>query len=478
MKKQSKSLRLGGYSVLASAIVIAIAIAVNLLVGAIPAKYTRFDTSPRELYTLGDTTQIVLKSLDQDIDITWLVTEGKEDKSIELLLQEYTDSSSRIHVTKQDPDLNPTLVSKYTNNFYDNSLVVQCGDRDRFVDFYDIYTIQYDPATYMYTGDYQVEFSGENAITGAINYVTNAQLPKLYALTGHGEADLSTNFNTAVKLANVEMAELNLVSSEEVPKDADAVMINAPQSDLTDAEIAKLQDYLALGGRLLMVTGPQRDGKALPGINKLMEKYAVQAVDGIVIDQNSGNYANNPAYLMPELVSNTITIPLKNGNYRVMVPFAQGLDVQTASDSSILVNKLLRTSNSSYSKLAAFDMTTFEKEEGDIDGSFAIGVAISQTLDETQETETRIVWYTSTYLLDEEVSRQVAGANQTMFMNTIGWLCDSEDTGVVISAKSLADEKLNMSASTVNILTVLFVAVIPLCYLAIGIVVWVRRRHR
>ncbi|MBQ2456314.1 MAG: Gldg family protein, partial [Firmicutes bacterium] len=184
MKKQSKSLRLGGYSVLASAIVIAIAIAVNLLVGAIPAKYTRFDTSPRELYTLGDTTQIVLKSLDQDIDITWLVTEGKEDKSIELLLQEYTDSSSRIHVTKQDPDLNPTLVSKYTNNFYDNSLVVQCGDRDRFVDFYDIYTIQYDPATYMYTGDYQVEFSGENAITGAINYVTNAQLPKLYALTG------------------------------------------------------------------------------------------------------------------------------------------------------------------------------------------------------------------------------------------------------------------------------------------------------
>ncbi|MBQ1525332.1 MAG: hypothetical protein IIZ55_09415, partial [Firmicutes bacterium] len=118
------------------------------------------------------------------------------------------------------------------------------------------------------------------------------------------------------------------------------------------------------------------------------------------------------------------------------------------------------------------------KEEGDIDGSFAIGVAVSQTLDEAQETETRIVWYSSTYLLDEKVSRQVAGANQTMFMNTIGWLCDSEDTGVVISAKSLADEKLNMSASTVNILTVLFVAVIPLCYLAIGIVVWVRRRHR
>ena len=49
---------------------------------------------------------------------------------------------------------------------------------------------------------------------------------------------------------------------------------------------------------------------------------------------------------------------------------------------------------------------------------------------------------------------------------------------MVISAKSLADEKLNMSASTVNILMVLFVAVIPLCYLAIGIVVWVRRRHR
>ena len=42
--------------------------------------------------------------------------------------------------------------SGYTNNFYDNSLVVQCGDRDRFVDFYDIYTIQYDPANKCFAG--------------------------------------------------------------------------------------------------------------------------------------------------------------------------------------------------------------------------------------------------------------------------------------------------------------------------------------
>ncbi len=475
---KNKSLRLGGYSVLASAIVIAIAIAVNLLAGAVPAKYTKFDTSPRALYTLGETTLGVLGKLDQDIDITWLVTEGKEDKSLELLLQEYSDSSSHIKVNKQDPDLNPALVAQYTNNFYDNSLVVKSAQRDRFVDFYDIYTIKYDPATYMYTGDYEVNFSGENAITGAINYVINSELPKVYSLKGHGEAEFTTNIAADVKLANVQVEDLKLIGADRVPEDADAVLIYDPRSDLNDDELKKLEEYLARGGSLLMITGVQDDAKALSSINRLMEPYGVQAVDGMVIDQNSGNYAGAPYNLLPDMVSNTITIPVKNNNYVVMLPYAQGLNVETLGDTSILTNKLFRTSNSAYSKLAGFDMQTFEKEDGDIEGSFALGVAVTKTLSEELGIDAKIVWYTTPYLLDETVSKNVGGANETIFINTLAWLCGSEDSGVVISAKSLADETLNMSASTVNILTVFFVGVIPLCYLAIGIIVMIRRRHR
>ena len=39
------------------------------------------------------------------------------------------------------------------------------------------------------------------------------------------------------------------------------------------------------------------------------------------------------------------------------------------------MTSLLTTSDAAFSKLAGYDMTTYEKEEGDIDGPFSLGVS-------------------------------------------------------------------------------------------------------
>ena len=68
MKNKSKSLRLGGYSVVATVMVLAIAVIVNVLAAALPAKYTAFDTTGKNMYSLSTTT---LELLDRDQDITF-----------------------------------------------------------------------------------------------------------------------------------------------------------------------------------------------------------------------------------------------------------------------------------------------------------------------------------------------------------------------------------------------------------------------
>lgn len=479
MNNKSKSLRLGGYSVIATVLVLAIAVIVNVIFAAIPAKYTAFDTTGKEMYTLSDVSLDLLAKLDKDIKFTWLVKEGNEDTSIDLLLKEYQTHSDHIVIEKADPDLNPTMIAENTSQFYENSMLVTCGDRSRWVDFYDIYVIQYDAETYYYTQQYDVDFAGENAITGAINYVVNAEFPKLYSLTGHGEAEIPTNIKSAIQQSNVDMEKLSFFNSDAVPEDASVLFINGPTSDLTEDELPKLSAYLKKGGRLLVLTGPQPDGKALPNLNKLMEAYGVKAADGIVVEGSTSNFASNQPYaLLPDLVSNEITIQLKNKNYYVLMPFAQGLQLVDAPSDSLIVNKLMKTSNKAYSKLAAYNMTTYEKEAGDIDGGFALGVAITDRIDEEKNIEARIVWLSSTYLIDEATSKTVAGANQTLFTNAISWLCGTADTGISIGAKSLAEETLTMTSSTVNLLMVLFVLVIPVIYLAAGIAVWIKRRHR
>lgn len=46
---KTRSFRVGGYSVLATVIVVAIAVFANVLVNALPAKYTQFDTTSTQL---------------------------------------------------------------------------------------------------------------------------------------------------------------------------------------------------------------------------------------------------------------------------------------------------------------------------------------------------------------------------------------------------------------------------------------------
>ena len=66
------------------------------------------------------------------------------------------------------------------------------------------------------------------AVTSAIDYCISESLPKLYVLTGHGEADLSLEFKSAVERENIEMESLSLASVQQIPADAAAILVNAP----------------------------------------------------------------------------------------------------------------------------------------------------------------------------------------------------------------------------------------------------------
>ncbi len=121
------------------------------------------------------------------------------------------------------------------------------------------------------------------------------------------------------------------------------------------------------------------------------------------------------------------------------------------------------------------NMTTYEKEEGDIDGPFALAVAVTETLDDGGETE--LIWVSSAYLLDDATNQGVSGGNEDFFLNCLNWLCGSE-SGISIHAKSISNEYLTITSGASSMLTALVVVIIPAAFLAFGIVVWYRRKKR
>ena len=470
----SRSFRAGGYSVAAAALVIAIAVFVNIFVGALPGRYTQFDTTDQALFTLSQQSERLVGALQEDVTIYWIVRSGYEESYLGGLLDRYQAAGDNLRVVKKDPDVYPTFPDAYTDSYTENSLVVVSGDRSRYVDYYDIFVMDY--ASYYYYGQSSWSFDGESQITSAIDYVTRQDLPKVYTLSGHGEAELSTTFSTAVSAENMEMEALYLLTQESVPADADALLILTPQSDISADEAEKIRDYLGNGGKLLLITDPPKNGK-LTNLEGLLAEYGVTAREGIVVEGDNSHYVwGTPYYLLPELKSHTITTPLKEAGYRVLLPVSQGLTVSETLPENVTVTELLTTSASAFSKLAGYELTTYEKEEGDAAGPFALGVEITQELDDGITAQ--ILWFASGALVDDSSNSQASGGNQDLFLNALNYLSGGEESSITIHAKSLDQQALTMDSGTASVLTVLMLGLIPAAYLTVGIVIWVRRKRQ
>ncbi len=472
---KSRTFRVGGYSVIATVIVLIIAIVINVLVGALPTRWTQLDATSTQLFSFSDQTKTVLASLEDDVSLYWIVRTGGEDDYMQTLLDRYSSLSSHVSYQKIDPDVYPTFLTNYgeVDSPNDNSVLVVCGDYYRYIDYYSIYV--YDYMTYYYSGELDVDFDGESQLTSAISYVTSGYMPKLYTLTGHGEATLSDTFSAAVENQNFQTEDLSLLTEESVPDDADVVLIYEPSSDISSEEETTLLDYLQIGGNLIVITDPIVDGE-MTNLQDLMAQYGVTAVDGIVIEGNANYYLYGyPYYLLPDLTAHTVTDPLIDDGYYVLLPLAQGLAVSDDLPDGVSVTQLLTTTSSSYSKIDGYNLTTMDKEDGDIDGPFALGVAITDTIDD--DTSSNIMWVTSSYLLDDTASSMVSGGNEDLFLNALSWMTDQDDS-VSIHSKSLTTEYLTISSGAGVWLDILAIGLIPAIVLAIGIVIFVRRRHR
>ena len=453
----------GSYSFAVTAIVLAILIAVNILASVLPASVTKYDITSTNLYSVTSNTKAVVNALEKDVTVYWIVQSDEEDSVVENLLEKYESLSSHITVTKKNPDVFPTFTAQYTEEeLPNNSLIVECGDKSRCISYNDIYLTDVDYTTYSYV----YSFDGEGAITSAIDYVISDELPKLYALEGHGESALPDEFQTQIEKENMELESFSLLNTDEIPEDADALLIYAPESDISAEEAERLEEYLENGGKLLTVAGPTENG-TLTNLCGLLEAYGVEAADGVVVESDRGHYAfQQPYILLPDIASDDITDPLLEQNYYAIVPIAQGLTVTGSSATA-----LLTTSDSSYSKAAGFRLETYEKEDGDTDGPFAVAVSVDTGNDG------RMIWFSSNYFLDEMYNAYSSGANLDLAMNALSGLVGERDA-VSIRSKSLSYNYLTIPESTASILKLWMIGIVPAAFVLYGVFTVIDRRKK
>ena len=81
-----KHIKNGSYTMDMSEKLIAVVVVLNMIVNAIPSKYSEIDISSQKLYSIGDDTKAMLKDLDKDVKIYKIAKSGSEDENIKKLI--------------------------------------------------------------------------------------------------------------------------------------------------------------------------------------------------------------------------------------------------------------------------------------------------------------------------------------------------------------------------------------------------------
>lgn len=462
-----RALRSGAYASVLGVVVLVAVILVNLVVGALPTKYTEFDISISKMFTLSDTTRNLLSSLPGKVTAYYLAETGNEDANITRLLDRYAGESGNFSWQQRDPALYPTFAQQYdAQSASSGSVILVCGDKSAVVDYSDMYEMDF--SSYYTTGSYTYSFSAENALTTALAKVIRTNDYAAYQLTGHGESSLGSDFTTTLENTGFTLSDLNLVTAGSVPEDAALLVLNAPQADYAKDDIEALRSYLEGGGSLLVATDLNY---TTPNLDALLEEYGMTRQEGLLIETDANHYAYRypQTYLLPSIVSNDATSGVTSGML-VFAPIAQGILTDEESENTFVT--LLRTSSSAFSMLDYLDAELVEQGEDDPVGAFALAVAASDA-----ETGAKLVWINCGNVLNSDMNQAVSGGNAQLLGSIANW-CVGEESTAVIDSRSMSAETLTVPATSAMGFGLLFTILAPVAILVAGAVVVLVRRRR
>lgn len=461
-------LKPGAYSLTGILLAIVLTVAVNIGLNYVPEQYSSFDLTKNKLYALTEETKEFLAGLSEDVTVYVLSEEDAGDENLSKTLERMADQSGHLKVKYVSPTKNPNFYQNYTEQqLSSGSLVVEGKRRSTVVDFGDIYTYEMDYSTYSYQA---TGYDGEGQVVSALAYVTTEDMPVFYAIGGHGELALEEKFLNTIKKENVSCEDLMLYSVDEIPADAQGLIINAPTSDYSKEDAQKVISYLEKGGRALIVS-TLAEGE-MANFESILDFYGVQEVEGTIVEADRNYYYQNPYYLFPKIESADVTAPLAEG--LVFAPFSRGLSYEDTSD-EVHYTPLLTTSDSAFSKTDITDSSDYNKGEGDVDGPFVVSVEVEKSTSDGAVSHAFLVGGESMFtgIADD----MAPGNNVKLFSSMISSLAERE-ASVAVPTKSLAMSNLTFKAQTAYIAAVLCVIVVPLVTLVTGFVIWFRRRRR
>lgn len=490
VKKSKKNVKFTTIAWVMAIMLLVIIIPLNIVVSLFDVQ---FDLTQNKMYSLTQTTRDYLSELEKsgtkvDMYLLCEMDDVREDSEV-LALANMLDEIQKydcINFKDVDPETTPEIKEELNPDGYlqltKGDIVVRCGNNLKRIYGTSMYTYDYDE-----NGNATAEyFNGENYITGAIKSVVEGKIPSVYFLTGHGEKSIEndyTTFRKNLKNYNYDAKELNLTTEEAVPDDAAIIIVAAPQTDISDAEKEKIEDFMDKGGNLSLLMSPNDKDFDYTNIEDIMAQYGIAMDYNIISETDSSRHvANDNKQIMVNLVDvsesedksiSDLTSELIEQASSIIpyMPASRSFyELSTVENrTDLIICPLIET----YDSAIGTPYGGTEVDPDEISGLLYLG-AYSQ--DRARNDSKLVVMGNAEFIDDENVKDDYVIIPTMLYSRTITWMYNT-DVDMQIPAKTQTSDYMALKSKEDTKAMMVILNAAPVIIAAAGLFVWLKRRN-
>ncbi|MDR1637066.1 MAG: GldG family protein, partial [Treponema sp.] len=367
---------------------------------------------------------------------------------------------------------NPDFSARFPEEkFTVNDILVTSGGNVRKLTSSDLFNIRSS-----YYGSYVASSKAEQAMTSALLNVTGDKKFLAALIQGHDGADVGA-FAELLKLNAWDTVELNLLT-EEIPPEANLLILARPSRDLDMQELQKLDAFLGEGQDRTLFYLTDIDQPNLPNLADFLAEWGLAVEPGLIYEtSNTRILMSNPFVALADFGEEKYAKNASEKGLYPVIPQARPLKVLWEAKGWRTTTTLVKSSGTS-------GIRPLEDSPDWTPGSTLSGGAPMAALSDFYRTNPQnkalsghVLLCGSTLALAPSMLSNLNFANAEYFLDLLGQLAKRDDQ-VYVQDKTLGFTELRVTGDQVVIFTLIFVVLLPLAVLVAGIVVWLRRRHK
>ncbi len=472
-----------GFSVTIAALsALALALMANYLAARHSVRYNWSDSSANKLSPL---TVRALNSLTNDVKVIVFFDRNEPlFGAVTALIKDYQLRTPRLKVEMVDyhyPGRAAVIRADYklTSPGEQNRIIFDCNGRVRSV-------LASELSDYAVGPDRQFRrsaFKGEQLFTSALISVTAPRRTKAYFLSGHGEhspesSDDQIGYGRLAKMmaeGDVEVDIFESLASRDVPADCSLLVIAGPATRFGREELERLDRYLAQGGRMFLLFSSFDYKRPLTGLEGLMAAWNVDVGANMVRDAGQGKANGDFVVVASQFGPHPVTRALLRSSLNLVAPRSVGARAATAARADApRATELVLTSAEGVALGRIDDKGMAEAERS---GAIPLAVAVEKGGIQGVAADrgaTRIIVVGSSFSFANAVLNYAGNAD---FANlAVSWLLNRDVLLQDIPPRAVADHAITVTDRQMSALRWALLAGAPGVVLALGGIVWLRRR--